>query len=156
MKAKELYALYKEYDEAYFNDEVMHVLSNTMTISDLLNLYYSFDYFKKIAIQNVYKLTNYTDVLKYSENFDLFAMNPNNVIIAGVPVFEDANIPRIICNKYRLSSIYIEEEDLVEDNLKPLQSKVSLILRTNRVENSSTTLEKIWFITKANKYKLEK
>lgn len=156
MKAKELYNLYKEYDEAYFNAEVMNVLSSTMTISDLLNLYYSFDYFKKIAIQNVYKLTSYEDVLKISENFDLYAMNPNNVIIAGVPVFEETNIPRIICNKYHLSSIYIEEEDLTADNLKPLLSKVSLILRTRKVENSSISLEKIWFITKVHKYKLQK
>ena len=156
MKAKELYQLYKAYDEAYFNDEVMPILSSTMTISDLLNLYYSFDYFKKIAIQTVYKLTDYTEVLKYSENFDLFAMNPNNVIIAGVPVFEETNIPRIICNKYHLSSIFIEEDDLTADNLKPLLNKVSIILRTNKVENSETTLEKIWFITKVHKYKLQK
>ena len=65
MIAKELYALYKEYDEAYFNDEVMPSLSKTMTISDVLNLLYSFDYFKKIAIQKVYKLTDYEEVLKY-------------------------------------------------------------------------------------------
>lgn len=156
MLAKELYNLYKEYDEAYFHDEVKPILSKTMTISDLLSLYYSFDYFKKIAIQQVYKLTSYDDVLKYSENFDLFAMNPNNVIIAGVPVFEETNIPRIICNKYRLSSIFIEEEDLSADNLKPLLSKVSLVLRTHKVEHSNTTLEKIWFITKVHKYTLQK
>lgn len=156
MKAKELYALYKEYDEAYFNDEVMPVLSKTMTISDLLNLYYSFDYFKKIAIQKVYKLSSYDDVLKISEEFDLFAMNPNNVIIAGVPVFEDTNIPRIICNKYHLSNVYIEEDDLTAENLKPLLSKVSLILRTHKIDNSDISLEKVWFITKVHKYKLEK
>ena len=156
MVAKELYNLYKEYDEAYFNDEVLPILSKTMTISDLLSLYYSFDYFKKIAIQKVYKLTSYADVLKISDEFDLFAMNPNNVIIAGVPVFVDTNIPRIICNKYHLSSIYIEEEDLTAENLKPLLSKVSLILRTHKVENSDISLEKIWFITKVHKYKLEK
>ena len=37
------------------------------TISDLLNLYYSFDYFKKMAIQKVYKLTNYEEIIKISD-----------------------------------------------------------------------------------------
>ena len=66
------------------------------------------------------------------------------------------NAADFICNKYHLSSIYIEEDDLTAENLKPLQSKVSLILRTHKVENSDISLEKIWFITKVHKYKLEK
>lgn len=155
LKAKELYELYKKYDEAYFNDEVMQVLSNTMSISDLLNLYYSFDYFKKIAIQKVYRLNTYDDVMKYSENFDLYAMNPTNVIINGVAVFQDSNLPRVIANKYRLSNVHIEEEDLVEDNLKALLNKILIILRTHKIENSDTSVEKIWFITKVHKYKLK-
>jgi hypothetical protein len=82
-------------------------------------------------------------------------MNPTNVIINGVAVFQDSNLPRIIANKYRLSNIHIEEEDLIEDNLKPLLNKVNLILRTHKIDNSSTSTDKIWFITKVNKYKLE-
>ena len=155
LKAKELYELYKKYDEEYFNFEVMQVLSNTMSISDLLNLYYSFDYFKKLELQRIYKLTTYDEVIEYSENFDLFAMNPTNVIINGVTVFTQCNLPRIVANKYRLSNIHIEEEDLGEDNLKPLLNKVSIILRTHAIENSSTSIDKIWFITKVNKFKLK-
>ena len=101
LKAKELYELYKKYDEEYFNDEVAQVLSNTMSISDLLHLYYSFDYFKKLALQKVYKLTTYEEVMEYSENFDSYAMNPSNVIINGVAVFQESNLPRIIANKYK-------------------------------------------------------
>ena len=155
LKAKELYELYKKYDEEYFNFEVMQVLSNTMSISDLLNLYYSFDYFKKLELQRIYKLTTYDEVIEYSENFDLFAMNPTNVIINGVTVFTQSNLPRIVANKYRLSNIHIEEEDLGEDNLKPLLNKVSIILRTHAIENSSTSIDKIWFVTKVNKFKLK-
>lgn len=155
LKAKELYELYKKYDEEYFNDEVAQVLSNTMSISDLLHLYYSFDYFKKLALQKVYKLTTYEEVMEYSENFDSYAMNPSNVIINGVAVFQESNLPRIIANKYRLSNIHIEEDDLTEDNIKPLLNKVSIILRTNKIDNSNTSIEKIWFITKVHKFKLE-
>lgn len=156
LKAKELYELYKSYDEEYFKDKVKSILSSTLSVSDLLNLYYSFDYFKKLAIQKTYKLTSYEEVLQYSENFDLFAMNPTNIIITGVPVFSETNLPRIVCNKYRLSSIHIEEDDLSADNLKPLLNKVSIILRTHKIENSDMSLDKIWFITKVHKYELMK
>jgi len=156
LKAKELYELYKKYDEEYFNEKVKSILTSTLSISDLLNLYFSFDYFKKIAIQTTYKLTSYDEVLKYSENFDLFAVNPTNVIITGVPVFSETNLPRIVCNKYHLSSIHIEEDDLSADNLKPLLNKVSIILRTHKIEKSDISLEKIWFITKVHKYELMK
>ena len=83
-------------------------------------------------------------------------MNPNNIIIAGVPVFEDTNVQRIICNKYHLSNIYIDEDNLTEENLKLLLNKVSLILRTQTIDKSNTTVEKIWFITKVHKYKMKK
>ena len=156
LKAKELYELYKKYDEEYFDDQVMKILSPTMSISDLLNLYYSFDYFKKLAIQRIYRLNTYEEIINYSEMFDLFAMNPTNVIINGVAVFTESNIPRIIGNKYRLSNIHIEEEDLTEENLKPLLNKISIILRTQKIEESNTSIEKIWFITRVHKYELKR
>lgn len=150
-KAKELYELYKEYDKEYFKDKVLAVLNNSLSISDLLNLYYSFDYFKKLAIQKVYEVTVYDDIIKYSNNFDLYAMDPTNIIITGVPVFEETNIPKIIANKYRLSNIKLSEDDLAPENLKGLLNKILLILRVNKIENSSTSIDKIWFMVQVEK-----
>ena len=151
IKAKELYKLYKSYDEEYFKSRVMAILSNTLTIMDLLNLYYSFDYFKKLAISKAYNTTNFEEISKYSEAFDLFAMNTTNIIIAGLPVFDERNIAMIIANKYNLNSIKLTEEDLSEDNLVNLLNKILLILRINKIENSKITIEKIWFIVQVDK-----
>ena len=151
LKAKELYELYKTYDVEYFKDKVMMILNDTLTISDVLNLYYSFDYFKKLTIQKVYNITDYDEIIKYSDNFDLFAMNPTNIIITGVPIFSSNNIAKTISNKYRLNSINISEDDLNEDNLKNLLNKILLILRVNKIEKSETTIEKIWFIVQVEK-----
>ena len=151
IKAKELYKLYKSYDEEYFKSRVMAILSNTLTIMDLLNLYYSFDYFKKLAISKAYNTTNFEEISKYSEAFDLFAMNTTNIIIAGLPVFDERNIAIIIANKYNLNSIRLTEEDLSEDNLVNLLNKILLILRINKIENSKITIEKIWFIVQVDK-----
>ena len=68
-------------------------------------------------------------------------------------LFGEINIPVIICNKYRLSGIIIDEESLNEDNINALLNKVNLIIRTNIINNSNVPLEKIWFVTKVNEYK---
>ena len=147
IKTKELYELYKKYDEKYFQSKVLTNLNKNITIADVLNLYYSFDYFKKIAIQKAYETNSYNEIIEYSNSFDLYAIDSTNIIIAGIPVFEESNLPRIISNKYRLCNINVTENDLEEENLKSLLNKITLILRINKVEESSTTIEKIWFMT---------
>jgi len=149
--ANELYELYKKHDSEIFKDKIMEVLSHTMVISDLLNLYYSYDYFKKITLQNVFNLKSYGNVVEYSENFDLFAMNPTNIITLGVPVFKEINIPEIIANKYRLNNIKIMEDDLSEDNLSAMINKILLILRVNNINNSDITVEELWFLAEVEK-----
>ena len=149
--ANELYELYKKYDLEYFKEKVMDILTPTLAISDVLNLYYSYDYFKKIVIQKVYKLEDYKSILEYSKKFDDFAKNPNNLIIKGIPVFRESNIPEIIANKYRLSNISITEEDLYEENLKGLLNKILLILRVNMINNSNITIDELWFIGEVEK-----
>ena len=123
----------------------MDIISPTMTVADVLHLYYSFDYFKKNALQKIFNLNNYEDVKSYSKEFAEFANNPMNVIMEGVPIFSETNIPKIIANKYRLNGIKIDEMDLSIDNIENLSSRILLILRIHKVETSKTSVEKIWF-----------
>ena len=150
-KAKELYELYQEKDEKYFYSKVLSILNKNLTIADILHLYYSFDYFKKMVIQKVYEINSYDEIIKYSTNFDLYAMDLTNIIITGIPVFEESEIPRIISNKYRLCNVNVTENDLQEENLKNLLNKISLILRIKKIEDSPLSIEKIWFMTLVEK-----
>jgi len=146
-KTKELYELYKVYDEKYFYSKVLSNLNKNISISDVLHLYYSFDYFKKIAIHKAYETNSYDEIIQYSNSFDLYAMDSTNIIITGIPVFEESNIPRIISNKYRLCNINVNENELEEENLKNLLNKITLILRIKKIEESSFSVDKIWFMT---------
>ncbi len=148
---KRLRDLYRKYDDEFFKSRVLSVLNSNMTVSDVLELFLSFDYFKKLTIQKVYELNDYDEVIKQSNIYDEFAKNPTNLIVKGLPVFEDNNIPRIIANKYKLNNILINEDDLTPDNLDALKNKISLITRINKINESDTTVEKIWFIVNANK-----
>ena len=146
---KSLVDMYKEYDSLYFKCKILDNLNNSITISDLLNLYYSFDYYKKDSIKRVFNITNYEDLIKISDEFDLFAMNPTNVVMNGTPLFDYTNVSKIIVNKYRLSKINIEDEDLDTSNIDNLLDKLELLLRIDKIEKSDLTVEKMWFIVKS-------
>ena len=91
-------------------------------------------------------MTTYDDIKRYSESFDLFAMNPSNVIVSGILVFDETNIPKTIVNKYRLNGIKIDETDLSMDNVQNLLNRIRLILRIHMIETSMLSVEKIWFM----------
>ena len=146
---KELYSLYKDYDSEYFKSKILHNLGDSLTISDLLNLYYSFDYYKKDSIKRVFDIKDYNELIKMSDEFDIFAMNPTNVIMNGTPLFEYSNVSKIIVNKYRLSKINIEDEDLDMNNIDTLLDKLELLLRINKIENSESSVDKLWFVVKS-------
>ncbi len=149
-RAKELEKLYESYDLAYFMERLVKVYSATMTISDMLNLYYSFDYFKKKLIKNVFNITNGEDLDNKCLEFDKFALNSLNIITRGTLLFEDVDLARIIINKYRLNNINIVYEDLVSD-VKLFIGKIDLVLRVDTINKSETNVEKIWFMVEANK-----
>ena len=88
----------------------------------------------KMAIKEVFELTNYNEVVQYSDSFNLFAMNPTNIVINGVSLFEENDIAKVIINRYRLDNINLKNEDLVAEELEILLNKIQYILRINEIE----------------------
>ena len=75
-----------------------------------------------------------------------FAKNPNNVVINGIYLYEESDVPKVITNKYRFENINLLEEELT-DNLDILLEKINFTLRVNKIEKSKLSVEKIWFMT---------
>lgn len=151
--AQEIFKLYKEYDKEYIKSKTLKTLNKSYTISEFLNLYYSFDYFKKEAIKRVFEINDYDELMRIANNFDLFAMNPTNVIMDGTTLFENSDVSKIIVNKYRLAKINISDDDLHTDNIENLLNKIDLLLRIEKIEKSSITVDQIWFLTEVDKIK---
>lgn len=151
--AQEIFKLYKEYDKEYIKSKTLKTLNKSYTISEFLNLYYSFDYFKKEAIKRVFEINDYDELMGIANNFDLFAMNPTNVIMDGTTLFENSDVSKIIVNKYRLAKINISDDDLHTDNIENLLNKIDLLLRIEKIEKSSITVDQIWFLTEVDKIK---
>ncbi len=147
----ELMDLTTKYDVEFYRDKINKMITEDTTLEEVLHLYYSFDYLKKKDIQNAYETNEYEKIIEISNDFDLYSMNPNNLIVKGIKIFDDANIAQIISNKYKLNNLKIEETDLSEENLVSLYNKIKLILRVHTIENSTSSIEKIWFMVQTKK-----
>ena len=149
--AKKLYEMYQNLTKEYFNSKVYEVLNNSFSIKDFLNLYYSFDYYKKEAIKESYDLETHNQLMEYSDDFDIFAMNPNNVIVCSLMSFDEVSISKVIMNKYRLLNININEENLYPENVPELIERINLVLRIKALEESKLDVEKLWFMVQVDK-----
>lgn len=148
---REIADLYVEYDQEYFKNIIRKYVNSDMTVLEVIHLYYSFGYYKKTAIQAAYELETYDSIMEYSNEFDLYSMNPNNLIAEGIEIFNKSNVSEVIANKYKLNNINIEAADVSEENLKTLLNKVLIILRLNVINNSKMTLDEIWFMVQVAK-----
>ena len=152
--AKELYDLYYEQEKLQFENTIISLKSDSLLlISDVVKLYYSYNFFKRETFAKVFELGTYNEVVDLCNEFDDFASNPTNIIINGINTFEDSDVASVICNKYRLENINLELADLDEDSIPTLINKIDFIFRINKIENSDLSIEKIWFIVENCKIK---
>ena len=149
--ANSIYKDYQKYDELYFENVVNKVLHESLTVSEVLNLYYSFDFYKKQEIKKTFSINVYDELLNFSDNFDLYAMNPLNIISDGEKIFDNIDVKDVIITKYRLSNINLNDSNLDVNELENLLKKIELLLRIEKIENSETTVEKIWFMVQVHK-----
>lgn len=150
--AKELYDLYYEQEKTQFENKIITLKDEELLlISDVVRLYYSFNFHKKEVFKEIFNLTSYDEVIKLAQEFDEFASTPTNIIINGINTFEESDIASVIANKYKLENVNIEPNELDEDNLPVITNKIDFVKRINKIENSSTSIEKIWFIVQVEK-----
>ena len=150
--AKELYDLYYQQDKLKFENKIITLKNESLLlISDVVRLYYSYNFFKKETFKKVFNLETYNEIVDMCNEFDDFASNPSNIIINGINTFEETDVANIIANKYRLENINLELADLDEDSLEALKNKIDFVFRVNKIENSNLSVEKIWFIVQTDK-----
>lgn len=150
--AKELYDLYYQKEKLTFENKIISLKNDSLLlISDVVRLYYSYNFFKRETFEKVFELGTYNEIIDLCEEFDEFASNPTNIIINGINTFEEADVASVICNKYRLENINLEIADLDEDSLVALKNKIDFIFRIYKIEHSSLSVEKIWFIVQVGK-----
>ena len=145
--AKELYDLYYEEEKLRFESIVLEMKNESAIMaSDVIKLYYSFDFYKRETLASVFELSTYDEIVKLCDEFDEFASNPTNIVIQGIDVFDGSDMADVICNKYRLENINISAADLDENNIISLINKIDFVFRIYQIKHSKLSVEKIWFI----------
>lgn len=144
--AKEICELYRKLDIERLKSIITPMISGSMLIGDVLKIYSGFNYYRRNTIQKALKLETYDEVISEDNKFMEFAKNPNNVVINGIYLYEESDVPKVITNKYRFENINLLEEELT-DNLDILLEKINFTLRVNKIEKSKLSVEKIWFMT---------
>lgn len=150
--ARELYDLYYQQEKLEFENKIISLKNDSLLlISDVVRLYYSYNFFKRETFEKVFELGTYNEIVSLCDEFDEFASNPTNIIINGINTFEESDVASVICNKYRLENINLEIADLDEDSLVALQNKIDFIFRIYKIEHSGISIEKIWFMVQTDK-----
>ena len=144
--AKEICELYRKLDIERLKSIITPMIIGSMLIGDVLKIYSGFNYYRRNTIQKALKLETYDEVISEDNKFMEFAKNPNNVVINGIYLYEESDVPKVITNKYRFENINLLEEELT-DNLDILLEKINFTLRVNKIEKSKLSVEKIWFMT---------
>lgn len=116
----EIKDLYKKLDKYKVYYKIETSINETSTLFDLLTFVVSFyDYIFDCISEKYKDMTDdeiNTMIIKLKEALK----NPNYNIINNITVNEDKNILYIIKDKYQISSININEDDLDENNLENL------------------------------------
>ncbi|MEG2379798.1 MAG: hypothetical protein RSB77_06205 [Bacilli bacterium] len=144
----------EEHDLAYFDYLVKQKLPDPqkITVFDVVTTYFSLDYFKKYALKNVYGKEAVNNFFCRNDSKEPTCnINPMNLLVSSIPVFEENNIITSVINKYRISNINLNEENLDPDSLSELLYKVRFLLRYKVIEKSPVTAEEISFLLQVEK-----
>lgn len=151
-QANKLFDMYLKRDKLLFEKQISLLQSDrNIHVSDIVNLFYCYTFFKIEIFKEIFDHDDPNQFVELCDQFDNFASNPNNVIIKGISINDDTSISSIISDRYRMENININSEDLDEDNLDVLVNKIEFIKRIYKIEKSTLSVEKIWFIVQNSK-----
>ena len=149
-----LKTLYLEFDEIKYNNLIYEKLESNCAISEVLKIassnYLYFIKLKKTIDDNI----NIKDATLEFRNF-MNAMNcPNFTVLNNIYILDEKNIAEIICDRYKLLNVLIEESDLETLGLENYKKDVSDLLLAHSMKQIGITKEDIDFYLEMKKVKL--
>lgn len=141
----EIKKLYDEYEIDKFNEKLLLFNDNSELIS-LLHLANSFYIYQDKLLEE--QESNTSDVIN---DINKFIMNPYNTLINNINISANEenskNIKEIISDKYKLSSINIQESSLEgEAGIEQVINDINKIIYYNVINKSNLTVEEILYV----------
>lgn len=149
----DLYKLYNELNEVYFDEKIKETIKINTYVSDILEIFIAYPYFKKRMIKKVFEVEDETEIENIRKKIKDFVYNPNRKIIDMIPVFVEKNIPQLLTNGYRFENLNVTEESFEDDNINNIFEKCNRIIRSTKIDKFKLSLDEINFLVEVTTLK---
>lgn len=134
---------YQELSDGYVHDKIFNFNQHT-SYYDILKLVSShYLYFRKLIEENQEDISD-EEILDKRKYLSDFLLNNNLHFLPNIMIMDEANIPQIIGDKYKLLNINISADE-IDNNTDNYMDIIKKILIINAITNSDISYEEILF-----------
>lgn len=149
----DLYKLYNELNEIYFDEKNKEIIKINTYVSDIFEIFNAYPYFNKRMIKKVFEVDAEEDIEEIRTKIKDFVYNPHRKIIDMIPVFVEKNIPQLLTNGYRFENLNVTEESFEDDNINNIFDKCNRIIRSTKIDKFKLSLDEINFLVEITNLK---
>lgn len=150
---KKLAELHDRLDDARFNEKLSLSLNDGSTLREVITICdFSYIHLRRF-LERQYGNTQQYDIDNLLERFFQFCYAPSNTFTKRIHILSDANIPDLICEKYRLLNLQLDKESLTPTTIASTREIVEDILTPYYISEGKLSLEDMKFICEVKKLK---
>ena len=150
---EELYKLYTELNNIYFEEKIKTYIKVNTLVSNVFEIFDAYPYFNKKMIKKVFEVEDDEEIDNIRNKMKDFIYNPYRKIIDMIPMFVDKKVSQLLMNGYRFENLDVTEESFEDDNIKNIFEKCNRILISDKVSKFKLSLDEINFLIKVNEQK---
>lgn len=149
----DLYKLYNELNDIYFDEKIKGIIKINTYVSDIFEIFNAYPYFNKRMIKKVFEVELEEDIEEIRTKIKDFVYNPHRKIIDMIPVFVNKNVPQLLTNGYRFENLNVTEESFEDENINNIFDKCNRIIRSTKIDKFKLSIDEINFLTEVTNLK---
>ena len=151
----ELNTLYDELDSCIIGESIYNHMTNETSILDALKIVcFNFNYLMKLLKEQNEDIT-IEEVQNTIKELYCFIFGNENDILRNVSITENKNLAYILADRFLLTNINVNVDDLSKDNIETIIAKIESLIVYYDLKSNGLSIDNIDFLIKAEKLELE-
>lgn len=151
----ELKTLYEELDSCTIGEAIYQHMTNETSILDALKIVcFNFNYLMKLLREQNEEISIEEVQSIIKELYDFIFGNDND-ILRNVSITENKNLAYILADRFLLTNINVNVDDLSKDNIETIINKIESLIVYYDLKSNGLKIDNIDFLIKAEKLELE-
>lgn len=147
-----LYTLYDELNSLEIENYLEENITEVSSLYDMFVVgYSSYYYLEKMFLEHFKNDDEFSLEVEFVRFFK-FIYSPNNLFLKKLNGINDLNLNNIVCDKYKILGININEDEMSENNIDLLIDDVEFIMLVYRMSKNDLTFDDIKFIYEFKKF----